>query len=251
MQKWVEYYPVKENFIIFNFDPELAFYLKDKGACSTIRLPFRENQTYKHLVESLGVPHTEVGGIVVEGVHQPLNLISRPGDVVRVKAFEPVENLAKSSHRFILDNHLGRLCRYLRLLGLDCLFDPDAEDEELAQISASQERILLTRDRQLLMRSLVTQGYCVRSLVLDEQLEEVFHRYKLTAEVRPFGRCAECNSLLVSVDKAQVDHRLEPLTRLYFDEFHLCPGCDRIYWKGSHYIKLSHSFQVLFDRVVR
>jgi hypothetical protein len=141
------------------------------------------------------------------------------------------------------------LSRYLRLLGFDCLYDASLEDEALAEISASDGRILLSRDRQLLMRSIVTQGYCLRSMDLEAQLEEVFTRFHLLNEIKPFGRCAGCNGNLTPVDKAQVIDRLEPLTRHYFDEFHLCSNCNRIYWKGSHYSRLSQAFQVLFDRV--
>jgi uncharacterized protein len=239
---------MEESALSFSFDPKLAFFLKKTNQEGIIQLPFRESQTYKHLIESLGVPHTEVGRIFVNGIPESLDRVSKPAEFVIVEPVDCRENQF-SPHRFILDNHLGRLCRTLRLLGLDCLYDPSLDDEGLAAISAREERFLLTRDRQLLMRSTVTHGYSVRSMVLERQLDEIFSRFNLLKEIKPFGRCAECNTLLVPVDKAEVIDRLEPLTRQYFDEFHICQQCDRIYWKGSHYHKLSQTFQVFLDRI--
>jgi hypothetical protein len=238
---------MEESLLSFSFDPELAFFLKKTNQDVVIQLPFRENQTYKHLIESLGVPHTEVGIIFVNGFPENPDRVSKLGDRVIVK---PVDgrDAQVAPHRFILDNHLGRLSRYLRLLGLDCLYDTSLEDGELAQISASEGRILLTRDRQLLMRSIVTQGYSVRSMVVEAQLDEIFTRFHILNEIKPFGRCAECNTLLTLVEKAEIIDRLEPLTRQYFDDFHQCPKCGRIYWKGSHYFKLSQTFQIFLDR---
>jgi len=140
--------------------------------------------------------------------------------------------------RFVLDGHLGRLASHLRMLGLDCLYSSAFEDEELAQASAEEGRILLTRDRRLLMRKIVTQGYLLRSLDSDEQLCEVVKRYELWQWVKPFRRCLRCNHPLETVSKEAVLERLEPLTKRYFDEFRICPACDQVYWKGSHYERM-------------
>ena len=138
----------------------------------------------------------------------------------------------------MLDGHLGRLASHLRMLGLDCLYNNGYEDEELVQISVEDGRILLTRDRLLLMHKVVTQGYLLRSLDSNEQLHEVVHRYALAQWVKPFQRCLRCNHLLESVAKKTVLERLEPLTKKYYDEFKLCPACNQVYWKGSHYERM-------------
>jgi uncharacterized protein with PIN domain len=137
--------------------------------------------------------------------------------------------------RFILDNHLGRLAAYLRMLGFDALYRNDFQDEELARVCNREERILLTRDKRLLMRNLVRRGYWLRSKIPHRQLEEVVRRFGLAGMTQPFQRCVRCNEPLVHVRKQDILHRLKPLTRQYFDDFRLCPACDQIYWKGSHY----------------
>ena len=140
--------------------------------------------------------------------------------------------------RFLHDNHLGRLAAYLRMLGFDCLYRNDYQDQELTEIQQGEERILLTRDRRLLMRKAVADGYCLRSLNSFEQLREVVQRFDLTRHMLPFHRCLRCNHLLEPVDKEAILDRLERLTKRYFDQFHICPACGQIYWKGSHYERM-------------
>jgi hypothetical protein len=137
----------------------------------------------------------------------------------------------------VLDIHLGKLATSLRLLGFDTLYRNDYEDEELANISSSQERILLTRDKGLLMRSLVIHGYYVRNTNPQQQTLEILQRFDLFKLVSPFQRCLRCNGLLESVDKQSIIEEL-PKNVQQVDDFNRCPDCDRIYWKGSHYEKL-------------
>jgi uncharacterized protein with PIN domain len=139
---------------------------------------------------------------------------------------------------FVLDCHLGRLTAHLRMLGLDCLYRSDFEDAQLADISVKEDRILLTRDRRLLMQKTITRGYLVRSLDSGEQLRETVKRYQLTEWIKPFRRCLRCNHPLETVSKQEIEDRLEPLTKLYFDDFQICPDCNQIYWKGSHYERM-------------
>jgi uncharacterized protein with PIN domain len=124
------------------------------------------------------------------------------------------------------------------MLGFDCLYEIDYDDEELTEILGREERILLSRDRRLLMRRVVIHGYCPRSLDSLEQLREVMQRFALGKRIVPFHRCLRCNHPLEAVPKAALLDRLEPLTKLYFDEFQICPACKQIYWKGSHYEKM-------------
>jgi uncharacterized protein len=205
-----------------------------------IRVAFRGRQSIKHLAESIGVPHPEIGAIQVNGQDGSLEAITQDGDQVDV---HPMQDGCPVEPRFLLDNHLGRLAAYLRMLGFDCLYETDYEDEELAEILQREARILLTRDRRLLMRKVVTHGYCPRSLDSLEQLTEVIQRFDLTKRIVPFHRCLRCNHRLEAVAKEAVLERLEPLTKIYFDEFQICPNCQQIYWKGSHYERMQRMLE--------
>lgn len=195
---------------------------------------FAPHQSIKHLVEALGVPHVEIGEVWVDGL--PVDSAARLPEGCQVDIYPlEQESLADEQARFILDNHLGKLAAALRMLGFDTLYRNDYQDEKLAAMAAIEQRILLTRDRRLLMRKAISRGYCVRQDDPQQQLRAVLQRYNLYCQVHPFRRCLRCNHLLQPVAKAQVIERLEPLTKLYFDEFSLCPGCNQVYWKGSHY----------------
>jgi uncharacterized protein with PIN domain len=197
-----------------------------------IRVEFRGQQSIKHLAESLGVPHPEIGRVQINGEEGSLSAITQDGAQVEL---HPILNGYPPEPRFLLDGHLGRLAAYLRMLGFDCLYQNDYSDEELAAILQEDERILLSRDRRLLMRKVVVHGYCPRSLDSLEQLSEVLQRFELSKWIVPFQRCLRCNHLLERVSKETILDRLEPLTKLYFDDFRICPACKQIYWKGSHY----------------
>ncbi len=121
------------------------------------------------------------------------------------------------------------------MLGFDTLYRNDYQDDELALVAEQEERILLTRDRRLLMRRGVRFGYCPRSMEPREQLHEVVARFDLLARANPFQRCLRCNTPLINVEKETVLHLLQPLTRQYMDTFRVCPACGQLYWKGSHY----------------
>ena len=199
----------------------------------------------KHLVESLGVPHTEIGEVMINDGPGTLGQVCHDSDCIKVLPIKYgnqhtllQESVPYDAPKFLLDNHLGKLTRYLRILGFDAMYSNAYPDELLAELSARQNRILLTRDRRLLMRKIVQQGYCVRSLNPNIQILEVLDRYNLRNCTRPFNRCLHCNCELSLVEKTDIMDRLEPLTDKYYDEFHICINCDRIYWKGSHYERM-------------
>jgi uncharacterized protein with PIN domain/sulfur carrier protein ThiS len=204
--------------------------------------------TVKDLAESLGVPHTEIAVIVVNGESVDFAHQVRNGD--RMSVYPAFEAVAVSplvrldppplrEPRFVLDVHLGRLARTLRLLGFDCVWRNDITDDELAAISVAEQRTLLTRDRGLLKRARVAHGYLVRETDRRRQITEVLRRFDLFRSISPFGRCLECNGVLEPVAKEEVEHRLPPRTQRDYDDFRRCPHCDRIYWKGSHYDRLT------------
>lgn len=194
-------------------------------------------QSAKHLIESVGIPHTEIGSVQVESVPVSLAYLVHDGDAVDVFESAPSTDSAIEP-LFILDGHLGRLNAHLRMLGFDCLYQNDYNDKTLLEVSLADARVLLTRDRRLLMHKSITQGYLLRSLEPWQQLHEVVNRYTLRRWIRPFQRCIRCNHLLEAVDKQQIVDRLEPLTKLYFDEFCICPNCQQLYWKGSHFDRM-------------
>lgn len=228
----------------FQFLGRLNDFLPADQRENVVSVKFRGQQSIKHLVESLGVPHPEIGRVRINGQEGTLGTIAQDGDQAQV---HPILNGCPVEPRFLLDNHLGRLSAYLRMLGFDCLYQNDYSDEELAEILEREERILLTRDRRLLMRKVVSHGYCPRSLESREQLTEVIERFALLRRIQPFHRCLRCNHPLEPVSKEAVLHRLKPLTQLYFDEFQICPNCKQIYWKGSHYERMARLIEQMLE----
>jgi hypothetical protein len=145
----------------------------------------------------------------------------------------------------VLDTHLGKLAKHLRMLGFDSLYRNDYDDATLAELGSREKRILLTRDQGLLKRRVITRGYYVRETQPKGQLREILRRFDLYRAMQPFRRCLMCNGLLAVVGKERVAHRLEANTRRYFDHFWLCGDCGRIYWKGSHYRHMQVLLQAL------
>jgi len=220
----------------FDFTPNLQPLLKRDLRGKPVELPFKGPQSVKHLIESLGIPHTEIGPLHVNGNMVGLDYIVHSGDRFEVRAVAPEDRATEPT--FVLDGHLGRLVSHLRMLGLDCLYNNGYEDGALAAISVESDRILLTRDRLLLLRKIITQGFLLRSLIPIEQLHGVVNRFRLVDWVKPFRRCMRCNHPLEGVEKETILERLEPLTKKYYDEFKECPSCGQVYWKGSHYERM-------------
>jgi uncharacterized protein with PIN domain len=238
----------------FHFFGILNDFLPLEKQDADFNVDFQGEQSVKHLFESCGAPHTEVGQVTANGTPVSQKYIVQDGDRIEIHpASLPPRHVANpgspsDAARFVLDNHLGKLAAYLRLLGFDAIYRNDLQDEELARISSQEGRILLTRDRRLLMRSIVTQGYCVRADLPRQQVREILSHFGLFSDIVPFGRCVHCNALLQPVSKDQILERLQPLTRLYFDEFQRCPSCDQVYWKGSHYEHIQKFIDELHER---
>lgn len=216
----------------FTFLAELNDFLPHPQRNTSFSLEFEPHQSIKHLVESLGIPHTEFGQVLVDGL--PADPSSRLEDGAQVTVY-PARDPLEGEPCFLLDNHLGQLATYLRMFGFDCLYRNDYQDDELAQVAVEQDRVLLTRDRRLLMRKGIRHGYCIHQTDPRRQAAEVLRRYSLTDRIKPFQRCLKCNTPLQVVDKQDILDRLEPLTKRYYDDFRICPNCRQIYWKGSHY----------------
>ncbi len=236
----------------FRFYEELNDFLPVGVKKTTFPYRFSGSPAVKDAIEAIGVPHTEIELIVANGTSVGFEYRLQDGDFVSVYPVcesidvTPVIRLRDSPlrrTRFILDVHLGKLARLLRMLGFDTLYRNSYRDPDIVRLAASEGRIVITRDRGILKTANVTHGYWVRSSDPDEQLREVIDRFDLTGQVRPFHRCMACNAELLAVDKDAVLDRLPRRTANYFDEFHRCPECMRIYWKGSHYDKMKRYVQ--------
>jgi uncharacterized protein len=223
----------------FTYLAELNDFLPPDRKNTPFSLEFEPHQSLKHLIESTGVPHTEIGQVMVNGKLMDSSNRLHEGDQVTVF---PDHLTLNGEARFILDNHLGQLATYLRILGFDCLYRNDYQDDELARVCVEESRVLLTRDRRLLMRKVIRRGYCIHQTDPRLQATEVLKRFNLTDQVKPFQRCLRCNSPLEVVRKSDVINRLEPLTKKYYEEFRICPSCKQVYWKGSHY---EHMLQLI------
>ena len=209
--------------------------------------PFIGQPTVKELVESIGVPHTEVDLILIDGVSAGFDQQLRGGERISVyPAFRSIDVSAVTrvrpdplpEIRFVLDVHLGKLASYLRMAGFDTRYSSSAQDSALAECSASERRVLLTFDRGLLKRKNVMYGYCVRSRDPAEQLKEVLDHFGLTERLNPFSRCMICNGVLEHVAKTEVLDSIPEKVREYAEDFTVCRGCGRIYWKGTHYERM-------------
>ncbi|MEW2291713.1 Mut7-C RNAse domain-containing protein [Streptomyces sp. NPDC006743] len=191
-----------------------------------------------HVVESLGVPLTEVGTLLVDGREVPAAHVPRAGEAVRVRAVERPQRVPGAPLRFLLDVHLGTLARRLRLLGVDTAYEStDIGDPALAARSAAEKRVLLSRDRGLLRRRELWAGAFVYSTRPDDQLRDVLGRFH--PELRPWTRCTACNGLLRAATKDEVADQLAHGTQRTYDVFAQCRACGRAYWKGAHHDQLA------------
>jgi uncharacterized protein len=233
--------------VTLRFYEELNDFLPGELRKRPFECSLKPTQSVKHLIENQGVPHTEVEIILVNGNSVGFDYLPVAGD--RVSVYPMFERLdispllrlrpAPLRHpRFLADAHLGRLARYLRLLGFDTLFFNDAGDRRLVEISLEQRRILLTRDRALLMHRQITHGCFVHAVEPTRQLEALFERLDLYRLAAPFTRCMACNGSLQRIDKGDILAELPKRTARLYTEFWRCSDCAKIYWKGSHYRRL-------------
>ena len=243
--------------ISIRFYEELNDLLPPDQRKLAINLVLKQPGSVKDLIESMGVPHTEIDLIVVNGESVAFNYRVQDGDHISVYPVFEALDISPLVHcqtkplrdtRFVLDTHLGRLAAYLRMLGFDTLYRNDCDDPTLTTLSVSEHRILLTCDRQLLMRKQISHGYFVRSRQPKEQLLEVLARFDLFNTQQPFTRCMHCNGKTQPVDKKAIEAQLLQRTKKYYNEFWQCASCDKIYWKGSHYLRMQEMINNLSSK---
>jgi uncharacterized protein with PIN domain len=210
---------------VLRFHGELNDFLPSARRHRDFEVVAGVTDTPVHVIESAGVPHTEIGGVLASDA--------------RIDVFPHQLPVALDPLCFVLDGHLGRLAAYLRMLGFDCWYSRTAEDVELAHIASSETRVLLTRDVGLLKRREVERGYCVRQDRPRDQLREVVERFALRPHMQPFHRCMACNGELAPVPKSEVARVVPPYVLSTKDVFSRCVKCRKVYWRGSHHAVMS------------
>ena len=235
------------NLAYFRFYEELNEFLSLEKRKEFFPYSFNGNPSVKDAIEALGVPHVEVDLILVNSLSVDFSYKLQNADSVSVYPIFESFDITSVTHlrekplrdlKFILDVHLGKLAKYLRLCGFNSHYQTGYNDQEIIRLAVSNKMVILTRDKELLKNKKVTHGYWIRSQYLEEQLKEVFLQFDLKNQIRLFTRCMECNGILADVSKKDIMYRLLPKTRQYYQKFTKCPDCDRIYWVGSHHEKM-------------
>lgn len=231
----------------FLFLGELRDFLQGEKK-NDILYSFIGKPSIKDAVEALGVPHTEIDVLMANGesvtfshclkngerieVYPVSQQVRGPNNIVHLKQSPP------GRPKFILDVHLGKLAKKLRLLGFDTIYSNTYTDREIVQRALDENRIILTRDRGLLKIKNVKYGYWIRSQDPNIQIDEISRRFNLFPQIKPFFRCMECNGIIRKIQKQKIIDRLQFKTKKYYNEFYHCEQCDNLYWKGTHYFKM-------------
>jgi len=238
---------IKEKMAYFRFYEELNDFLPQGKKKVKFQHTFILRESVKDMIEAIGVPHAEVDLILVNGISKGFNYLVQDSDEISVYPVFESFDITDVQHlrprplrepKFIADVHLGSLARYMRMAGLDTFYENTINNCDMVKLSLSENRAILTRDRELLKRNDITHGYFVRRNTAEEQLKEVVNRFNLKAEVKPFSRCMECNTSFNAVDEEIISDRLPEKVKLYHDTFYICRSCNKIYWKGSHYTNM-------------
>lgn len=212
--------------------PQLQLFLKPDTRAHEVRVASDTTSTVGHVIESVGVPLTEVETIKVGGARASPSTYAHGGMLVELRPVTRPQAIPEHTQGFLLDVHLGTLARRMRLLGIDSAYRNDAADDELVDEANAERRILLTRDRRLLMRRVLWCGAHVRGDRPDAQLADVIDRF--APPLAPWTRCTACNGALAPVRKDEVAHLLEPGTRHSYTNFAQCRACGKVYWRGAH-----------------
>lgn len=242
--------------ITLRFYEELNDFLSPEKRRIDFIMEFPSRRSVKDLVESLGVPHTEIDVILANGESVDFTYIVSDNDRISVyPVFESLDvthlsrlrDVPLRDTRFVLDVHLGKLAKYLRMMGFDCDYSIDRNDDELARICTDEKRILLTRDRNLLKRGNITRALCIHSTVSEQQAAEVIARLDLAGSIRAFSRCMNCNGPVIELDPADIPFDAPEGVKKWCNEYYRCGNCLRLYWKGSHADRMSERI----ERIIR
>lgn len=233
--------------VTFRFYEELNDFLPEEKRKVRFTHIYIDRASVKDVIESLGVPHSEVDLILVNKKSVGFNYVIKDGDDISVyPVFESLD-ISDIQHlrpkplrnpKFIADVHLGKLVRYLRMMGFDVIYKNNFKDDEIVKLSLKERRTILTRDRGILKRSEVAHGYWLRSTKIKEQVMEVVGRFDLKNEINEFSRCIECNELLKPIPKGVIINELPLKVAHSQNEFFQCSSCKKLFWKGTHYQRM-------------
>ena len=233
--------------IQFRFYEELNDFLPEVKSKVRFTYNYIDRASVKDVIESFGVPHTEVDMILVNGNSVGFDYLINDEDDISVYPLFEALDISKVQHlrpkplrnpKFIADVHLGKLASYLRMMGVDVLYENNIEDDEIVKISLNEKRAILTKDKGLLKQKDVTHGYWVRSSKVEEQVVEIIKRFDLKKLIKEFTRCIECNSVLESISKKEMLNELPPKVSESQKSFSVCPSCKKLYWKGTHHQRM-------------
>lgn len=229
------------------FHGELIALAARRGRPHAFPYPLTRKASVKDILEALGTPHTEIYRLVINGLESDFAYIPSAGDQVEAFPGTPPVDPGKPTRlrpaplpclRFLVDVNVSKLAMLLRLIDYDAAVPPKGEKgmgADLAALAETEQRFLLTRDAALLKRNRIMHGRLLRADFPEEQLVEVMRFFGIKPPLKTFRRCLRCNVSLQPVEKSDALHLLEPKTKAYFEEFHRCPVCERVYWPGSHH----------------
>lgn len=241
----------------FRFYEELNDYLPKENRKEWFDVTIEPETTIRTVLQKLGVPINEVDLILVNQQSQGLDYQLQNEDRVSVFPMFELFDISSVSEvhdkplrnlKFIGDVHLGRLCKYLRILGFDTLYFKDYSVDQLIELSRQDRRILLSKDHKLGKHPKVNHWYWIRSSDPLEQIRDLYEKLDLTSSIAPLTRCIKCNNEIVLVPKEEVLDKLQPRTAKYYEDFFQCPNCERIYWEGSHYEHMLEFIQNNFQQ---
>ncbi|HZX10200.1 MAG TPA: Mut7-C RNAse domain-containing protein [Acidobacteriota bacterium] len=150
--------------------------------------------------------------------------------------------------KFVVDCMLGKLAKWLRILGFDTLFFSKAEDDELIDIARRENRLLLTRDTGIVEKAKKIKVVFIQSENWKEQVKQVLDELDLRDKVKPYSRCIECNVLLKSISKKQAKNLVAPFVYERSDSFSLCPRCGRVFWPGTHHSDMNFKIEDILEK---
>ncbi|HYC47526.1 MAG TPA: Mut7-C RNAse domain-containing protein [Burkholderiales bacterium] len=231
----------------FEIDAALRTFLAREQRDGAVTVECARAATLKQAIEALGVPHTEIGRLLVNGTPATLSRTVREGDHVEVFAHEPGAAPFEAPLAFIADAHLGGLAHMLRMLGFDTLYDQNFQDRAVVDLGQSEHRVVLTRDRELLKCRDVLRGCYVHALKAEAQLREVAARYPIARQMRPFTLCLHCNAALKPATAEAIIQQVPARIQARYSTFMCCPECRRVYWEGSHWERMRNVLAATLD----
>jgi uncharacterized protein with PIN domain len=232
---------------IFRFYEELNDFLPKHRRKCDFEARFKGKRSIKDMIEALGVPHTEIDLILVDGNSVGFNYILQDEDRVSVYPVFESFNISELTHlrktplrrnTFIAEVNLGNIIKYMRALGLDVYCDSSLSTREIIDVAKRDKRIILTKNRKLLQVKNVSHGIFIHPGTTADQIRRIIDYLDIKADLKPFSRCLRCNTPLDVVPKEKILDRIPPQTIAFCDEYVLCPSCDKIYWKGTHYLHM-------------